>query len=188
MSVNTWNFDSPLSCAVLTLIVVGWSIFPLCPLISQLRYWKKYSGSSMMFSLSLWLIDMMSEYFFQYCSWLISGHKGKILHPTTIKVSTAQLIGESKSHVFTDIVIVSYIIPIQCNVQMINDSKAHAKGFGLVIIKIPPKTLVYPSGHHIICHGNHKTQSVKLNSNITMNSETLKLKLSDGCKWPQILE
>ena len=80
------------------------------------------------------------EYFFQYCSLLISGHKGKTLHPTTIKVITAQLNGESKSHVFTDIIIVSYIRPLQCNVQIINDSKAHAKGFGLVIIKIPPKT------------------------------------------------
>ena len=31
------------------------------------------------------------EYLFQYCSLLISGHKGKTLHPNTIQVSTAQL-------------------------------------------------------------------------------------------------
>ena len=30
-------------------------------------------------------------YFSQYCSLLISGHKGETLHPNTIKVSTAQL-------------------------------------------------------------------------------------------------
>ena len=62
---------------------------------------------------------------------------GKILHATTIKVSTAQLNGESKSHVFTDIIILAYIRPILCNVQIINDSKAHAKGIGIVIIKSP---------------------------------------------------
>ena len=78
--------------------------------------------------------------FFQYRSWILSGNKGKKLHPTTIKFTTAQLYGGSNYHVFTDIKLFSYIIPVQCNVQIINDSNAHAKGIGLVIIKIPPKT------------------------------------------------
>ena len=30
------------------------------------------------------------EDFFQYCSWLLIGHKGELLHPTTIKVTTEQ--------------------------------------------------------------------------------------------------
>ena len=34
-----------------------------------------------------------TEYFFQYRSWLLSGHKGNTLHTTTIKSSTAHLYG-----------------------------------------------------------------------------------------------
>ena len=63
------------------------------------------------------------EDFFQYRSWIISGHKGKTLHPTTIKVTTAQLDGVSKYHVFADIKLSVYIVPVQCNVQILNGSK-----------------------------------------------------------------
>ena len=34
-----------------------------------------------------------TEYFCQYRSWLLSGHKGNTLHTTTIKSSTAHLYG-----------------------------------------------------------------------------------------------
>ena len=37
----------------------------------------------------------------------------------------------------------AYIRPVQCNVQMINDRKDPAKGFGLVIIKFPQKKYYY---------------------------------------------
>ena len=57
-----WDFYPPSSCAVLTCIVVGWSVFPLCPIRSQLCYCQKYSGSSMMFSGSLWWIYMIPEF------------------------------------------------------------------------------------------------------------------------------
>ena len=40
--------------------------FIFCPLISQLQYWKKYSGSSMMFSLSLWWIDIMPGFIVEF--------------------------------------------------------------------------------------------------------------------------
>ena len=58
--------------------------------------------------------------FHQYCSWLLIGHKGKTLHPTTIKVTTSQLDGGSNSHVFTDIKLFAYIKPVQFNVQILN--------------------------------------------------------------------
>ena len=54
MTVITWEFDHPSSCEVLNLVVVGWSVFSLCPLRSQPRYWRKYSGLSMKFYGSLW--------------------------------------------------------------------------------------------------------------------------------------
>ena len=45
--VNTWYFYPPSSCAVITWLVLGWSVFPLCPLRIQLQYWKKYYVLSM---------------------------------------------------------------------------------------------------------------------------------------------
>ena len=53
MSVKTWEFYPPYSCAVLILMVFEWSVFPLCTLRSQLRYWQKNSGSSMIFFIIL---------------------------------------------------------------------------------------------------------------------------------------
>ena len=47
------------------------------------------------------------EDFRQYRSWLLSEHKEKTLHPTTIKVNTEKLDGGSNSHVFTYIKILS---------------------------------------------------------------------------------
>ena len=56
---------------------------------------------------------------------------GNTLHPTTIPVSTAKLDGGSNSHVFTDIKMFIYIRPVECNVKILNDRNAPAKGFGL---------------------------------------------------------
>ena len=36
MSVKKWEFDVQFSGAVLTWVVIGWSVLPLCPLRSQL--------------------------------------------------------------------------------------------------------------------------------------------------------
>ena len=77
-----------------------------------------------------------SEYFFQYRSSILSGHKGNKLNPTTIKFITAQLDGESNSNVFTNITMFAYIRHVKCNVQFANVSKAPEKCFGLFIIKI----------------------------------------------------
>ena len=84
------------------------------------------------------------EDFIQYRIWLLSGHKGKTLNPTTIKVANAQLYGESNSHVFTNIKLFSYIRHVQCNVHIIFCSKDPEKGFGLVIIEIPKKNIIIP--------------------------------------------
>ena len=62
MLVNPWEFDPPCSCALVTLMVVGWSVFTLCPLRSQLQHWQTFSGSLMMFSGSLWWIVMIPEF------------------------------------------------------------------------------------------------------------------------------
>ena len=99
-----------------------------------------------------------TEDFCQYRSLLLSGYKGKPLHPTTIKVTTAKLDGGSNSHVFTYTKLYSYIRPVQYNVQILNDSKAPAKGFVLAIIKKRKQTLLYHYGHNIICHRTHKTK------------------------------
>ena len=79
--------------------------------------------------------------FHQYGSLFLSGHKRKKIHSNTIKVTSAQLDLGSNPHMFTDIKLFAYIRPVQCNVQIINDSKAPTKGFGLFTIK-PPKTKI----------------------------------------------
>ena len=84
------------------------------------------------------------EYFWQYHSWLLIGHKGNTLNPTTIKVTTAQLVGGSNFHVFTDIKLFAYIRPVQCIVKLLNGSKSPEKGFGLVIIKPPRTNIIIP--------------------------------------------
>ena len=57
MLVNTWEFDFPSGCALLTLVVVVWSMLPSCLLRIQLRYWRKSSGTSMKVSGSLlWIV------------------------------------------------------------------------------------------------------------------------------------
>ena len=109
-----------------------------------------------------------------YHIWLLSGHKGKTLHITTTQVSTIKLVGGSTSHVFTGIKMFTYIIPINCNVQIINRSKAPAKLFGLVISFFQKQTLLYHSGHNTICHKNRKTQQVKLHLNIIQSIQKCK--------------
>ena len=77
------------------------------------------------------------EYFHQYPSWIISGHGGNTLQKNTNQVSTAQLDGGSKSHVFANITMFTYIRPEKWNVQILNGRKSPTKSFGLVIVKIP---------------------------------------------------
>ena len=62
--------------------------------------------------------------------------QGKLQYPTTTQVSNAELDGGSNSHVFTDITMLTYIITVKCNVQIINGIKPPAKSFGSVIVKI----------------------------------------------------
>ena len=54
----------------------------------------------------------------------------------TTQVSTARLEGGTNPHVFTNITMFTYTVPVWCNGQILNDSKPPAKGFGLVMIKI----------------------------------------------------
>ena len=58
---------------------------------------------------------------------------------SSTQIRNAQMDGGSNCHMFTVIIILTYIRPIKCNVKILNDIKAPVKGFGLVVIK-PPKT------------------------------------------------
>ena len=84
------------------------------------------------------------EYFSQYRSWHKIGHEGKTLHPDTTQVSTAQLDVLSNSHMFIDITIFTCIIPVKCNVQILNGRKFPATVFVLVIMKIPKINFFIP--------------------------------------------
>ena len=94
----------------------------------------------------------------------------------------------SNSHLFTNISIFTYIIPVKCNVQNSNGIKAPVNVFGLVMIKFHKQTLLNHQRHHTIYHKILKTPSFKLHSNITINSELNKLKISDGNKLSQTQE
>ena len=54
------------------------------------------------------------------------------------------MFGVSNSHVFTYKKLFAYIRSVQCNVQIVNGSKAPAKVFGLVIIKIFITNIIIP--------------------------------------------
>ena len=114
-----------------------------------------------------------TEYLFQYRIWLQCGLKGEKPQTNTTQVINTQLYGGSKPVVFANITILTYIRPVKCNVQILNDTKC----FGLVIVKNPKKTSLYHSGHHNICQKIHKTQYVKIPSNITINLEASELSL-----------
>ena len=88
------------------------------------------------------------------------GHNGKKIHPTIIKAITEQLDGGYNYHVFTNTTMIAYIRPVQCNVQILNDSKAPAKGFGLVIIKTPKTNISIPVWPSYYMPQNPKTQPV----------------------------
>ena len=76
---------------------------------------------------------------------------------------------------FTGINMFTYIQPVKYNVKIINLSKSPANVFGIIVIKIPPKTSLYHSDHHTTCPKTHKTQQVKLSSNIITNVESSEL-------------
>ena len=85
-----------------------------------------------------------TEDFCKYHSLLISEYKGNILQTNTTQFITAQLDGGSNSHVFTDIKNFTYIISVNCNVEILNISKAPEKGFVLVIVKITKSNIIIP--------------------------------------------
>ena len=84
------------------------------------------------------------EYFCQYCRWILHEHDRNKTQTSPTQVRSSQLCGVSNSHVFIGITMFAYIRPVKCNVQIINGSKALAKGFGLVIIKIPKTNIIIP--------------------------------------------
>ena len=90
------------------------------------------------------------EYFFQYCSWPLCGNDGNTLHATTVKVSTIKPDVVSKSYAFTNIKLLTYILPIKCNVQILNIRKSPANVFYLVTIKHQKQALIYYFGYNII--------------------------------------
>ena len=60
------------------------------------------------------------EYFHQYCSWLLIIHEINTIQPTNNQVSNVQLYGGSNYHILTNIIISNYIIPVDCNVKILN--------------------------------------------------------------------
>ena len=76
------------------------------------------------------------ESFSQYHILLLSGHYGKKIQTNTTQVSTEQLGRDTKSHMFTDMIMFTYIITEKYNVQIINGREDPAKGFGIVIVNI----------------------------------------------------
>ena len=71
------------------------------------------------------------EYFCQHRILLLSVHKGNTLHSTNTKVITAQLDVGSKYHLFTNITMFTYIIPVKFNVKILNGIKSPALGIHL---------------------------------------------------------
>ena len=61
VSVNTWQFDIPYSCAVLTWVVFGWSVLPSCPLMMAKIFW--------IINEVLWIIIMNSHETWVHCWW-----------------------------------------------------------------------------------------------------------------------
>ena len=87
MSVNTWEFDTPSSCEVITWVVVGFSVLPSLPLMIQMRYWKEYSRSSMKCFTSLLRTVMRPEFIVgDGTLWLRSGRICSISY-SVIKLS-----------------------------------------------------------------------------------------------------
>ena len=62
MSGNRWYFDHPYSCAFLIWVILVWLLVPYFSIGGHQQYWRKYSGSSMKFSESLWYIFMIPEF------------------------------------------------------------------------------------------------------------------------------
>ena len=70
---------------------------------------------------------MKKNDFTQYHSLLLSGQKGNTLQTNTTQVITEQLDWDTNSHVFTYITMITYIITVKCNVQIINVRKDPVK-------------------------------------------------------------
>ena len=77
-----------------------------------------------------------TEDLFQYFRLLLSGNKCNTIHRTITQVSTSLMDGGSNSHMFTNITMFTYIIPVKYNIQIFNGRKSSTKRFGLVIVKI----------------------------------------------------
>ena len=88
------------------------------------------------------LIDKPED-FRQYCSCLLSEQKGNNTQIITTQVNNEQLDGGLYYQVFTNINMITYIWPVECNVQIIRGRKDPSKGFGLVIIKTPKSKYNY---------------------------------------------
>ena len=80
------------------------------------------------------------EYFRQYRRLILLEHRVPNNQTSPTQVINAKLDGVSNYQVFTNITIFAYIIPLNCNVKIINGSKSSAKVFGLVIISFQKQT------------------------------------------------
>ena len=84
------------------------------------------------------------EDFRQYFSWILCEHECNNIQTSTTQVNNAQLEVGSKSHIFTNITMFNYIVPVRCNVKILSGRKSPAKGFVLVIIEIQKTNIIIP--------------------------------------------
>ena len=82
---------------------------------------------------------------------------------SSTQIRNAQMDGGSNCHMFTVIIILTYIRPIKCNVKILNDRKAPGKGFGILIIKTPNTNIIIPLWPSYCMPQNPQKKSVKLN-------------------------
>ena len=87
------------------------------------------------------------EDFFQYCGWLLRENEGKKIN------------------------VITYIRPVNCNVQNLNGSKDLEKFIGLVIIKNTKNKHHYSNLNNIIYATKPTKKPVKYHSNITTSLE-----------------
>ena len=69
-----------------------------------------------------YLIDDPED-FHNYRYWLLRKHKVANIQTSITQINNSQLGGRSNLHVFSDITMFTYIIPVKCNIKIYISSK-----------------------------------------------------------------
>ena len=113
------------------------------------------------------------EDFCQYHSSLLSIHKGEyfIQQPSQLQLHNYMEDQTLMCSPTSNYSIISDLLNSMYKLSMV--SKPLQNVLTLPSLKIPNTNIIIPLFYHIICEKNHKIQSVKLHSNIKMNSVML---------------